>query len=90
MLKGLRDVYCVLVMLMQKAGDSTLNRDQIKRTIPLDMQNKRPELKKGKSKKLFAQLSKHISYLWKEKLFFLTLKQISAVICKQEKSFSPF
>ena len=63
MLKGLRDVYCVLVMLMQKAGDSTLNRDQIKRTIPLDMQNKRPELKKGKSKKLFAQLSKHISYL---------------------------
>ena len=34
--------------MMQKAGDSKLIRDQIKRTIPLDMQNKRPELKKGK------------------------------------------
>ena len=31
-----------------KAGENKLNRDQIKRTIPLDMQNKRPELKKGK------------------------------------------
>ena len=40
-----------------KAGESKLNRDQIKRTIPLDMQNKRPELKNGKQKKLFAQLS---------------------------------
>ena len=38
----------VVVMMMQEEEDSKLNRDQIKRTIPLDMQNKTREHLKGK------------------------------------------